>query len=347
MKTIQPLSEIPPERLTEHRAVKAWAELNPVRVEPESIEVSKFKKLESKSAVYRLNGVAPDGSAVIAKRCLTVTASVERIIYEEFLPQLPPPALRYYGHVDEPGGEFCWLFLENAGGLEYSPRDAGHRSLAARWLASIHAAAVGAGLERRLPGRDAAYYLALLRSTRDKLREHFVNLELHVDDLSSLKNLASHFNAIEAHWHELEEKCDGLPPTLVHGDLVTKNVRVRAESKGSALLVFDWEYAGWGVPATDLSQFVYRTVSPDLEVYGSLVKGSSYALGSRNALRVAECGKFFRLIDAVAWSSSLLTFKPYLFLEKPMSYLKHYEPCLAEALRAANWYCESKAHHEA
>ena len=173
MRTTPTLIEALPERLSEHQAVKAWAALNPERVEPESIEVLKFKRLESKSAVYRLNGVAPDGSAVVAKRCLAVTASVERIIYEELLSQLPLPAVRYYGHVDEPGGEFGWLFLENAGGLRYSPSDAGHRSIAARWLASIQAAAVGAGLETRLPPRDADYYLGLLRSTRDRFGEHF------------------------------------------------------------------------------------------------------------------------------------------------------------------------------
>src|SRR5207249_6592353 len=114
MRTTPRLLETLPERLAEHRAVRAWAALNPDRVVPESIEVLKFKRLESKSAVYRLNGVAPDGSAVVAKRCLAGTASVERIIYEEFLPQMPLPAVRYYGNVEEPGGEFCWLFLENA-----------------------------------------------------------------------------------------------------------------------------------------------------------------------------------------------------------------------------------------
>src|SRR5881296_3926597 len=123
MKTTPPLTETLPERLAEHRAVRAWAALDPDRVVPESIEVLKFKRLESKSAVYRLNGVAPDGSAIVAKLCLAVTATVERIIYEEFLPRLPLPALRYYGHVQGPGGESCWLFLEDAGGLEYSPRD--------------------------------------------------------------------------------------------------------------------------------------------------------------------------------------------------------------------------------
>ena len=336
MKTTRTLTETLPERLVEHRAVKAWAALNPERVVPESIEVLKFKRLESKSAVYRLNGVAPDGSTVIAKRCCSLTAAVERIIYEEFLPQLPLPAVRYYGHVDEPGGEFCWLFLENAGRLEYSPRDAGHRSLAARWLASIQAAAVGAGLETRLPTRDTDYYLHLLRSTRDRLGQHFSNAELFAADVETLRNLSSQFDAIEAHWTELRDTCDGLPPTLVHGDFVAKNVRLGADSKSPAFLVFDWEYAGWGVPATDLSQFIGRSVSPDLEVYSAFLNASSRAYRG-SARRLAECGKFFRLIEKISWPGSALTFGPYSLLEKPLSYLKSYEPRVAEALREANW----------
>src|SRR3989442_634235 len=213
MQTTRTLTDTLPERLAEHRAVKAWAALNPERVQPESIEVLKFKRLESKSAVYRLNGVGPGGSAVVAKRCRAVTASVERMIYQEFLPQLPLPAVHYYGHVDEPGGESCWLFLEHAGVLEYSPRDAGHRSLAARWLASIQAGAVGAGLETRLPARDADYYLKLLRSTHDRLGEHSSNPELSAAEVESLRNLSSQFDTIEAHWPELRDTCDGLPLT--------------------------------------------------------------------------------------------------------------------------------------
>src|SRR5438034_2342044 len=179
MKTTPPLTETLPERLAEHRAVRAWAALDPDRVVPESIEVLKFKRLESKSAVYRLNGVGPDGSAIVAKRCLAGSASVERMIYEEFLPHLPLPAMHYYGHVDEPGGEYCWLFLENAGGLAYSPSDAWHRSAAAHWLIAIQTAAVTAGLESLLPAADADDYLALLRSTRDSAAEDLPHPELH------------------------------------------------------------------------------------------------------------------------------------------------------------------------
>jgi len=123
----------------------------------------------------------------------------------------------------------------------------------------------------------------------------------------------------------------------VHGDFVAKNVRLRVDSKDPAFLVFDWEYAGWGIPATDLSQFIGRSVSPDLEVYSALVNGPLRAYRGRTARRLAECGKFFRLIDKINWPSSALTFGSYSLLEKPVSYLKSYEPRVAEALREANW----------
>ena len=91
------------------------------------------------------------------------------------------------------------------------------------------------------------------------------------------------------------------------------------------------------MPATDLSQFIGRSVSPDLEVYSAFLNASSRAYRGA-ARRLAECGKFFRLIEKISWPGSALTFGPFSLLEKPMSYLKFYEPRVAEALRAANWH---------
>src|SRR5207247_1784844 len=114
-----------PERPIEHPAVHAWSRLGPKQIEPEAIE---RLKLKNKSAVYRLRGVGPDGSSVIAKRCLTATAQIERVIYEECLPCLPVTSLRSYGLLEDPANRaFSWLFLEDASGQEYSQHDAGHR----------------------------------------------------------------------------------------------------------------------------------------------------------------------------------------------------------------------------
>src|SRR5438093_7734988 len=124
--------EVLPANLAEHRAVKAWSQLEPERVEPETIDV--LRLTTKKSAVYRMTGVGRNGAAVIAKRCRTTTASVERLIYETVLSRLSLPALGWYGFVPEPGGEFCWLFLVDAGYNVYSSEKARRRTLGRRWM---------------------------------------------------------------------------------------------------------------------------------------------------------------------------------------------------------------------
>jgi hypothetical protein len=104
--------------LLEHRAVKAWRRLLPGRVEPESIEI--LRESKRKSAVYRLEGIGPRGSTVIAKRCPTATALIERTVYEEILPHLPLSAPYYYGFIKE-DDKSDWLFLEDVGREQFSP----------------------------------------------------------------------------------------------------------------------------------------------------------------------------------------------------------------------------------
>ena len=327
-------TEILPQKLPEHPAVKAWSQLQPERIEPENIEILKLKR---KSAVYRLSGLAPDGSAVIAKRCVAETGRIELTIHKEFLARLPAPALACYGFVEEPNEEFCWLFLEEAIGQEYSPHNAEHRALAGRWLGTMHHAAVNSGLESRLPGRQPGHYHKLLQTSRGTIRQHLDNPALPSSDLKILEAVASHCDVLESHWSELEQMCEGLPRTLVHGDFVSKNVRIASTPGGPALVTFDWEFASWGLPATDLCQFTGGAVSPDLSAYCALLNGALGRLDLPSVERLSECGKFFRLLDDISWATLWLVFDSYLFLEKPMSYLKIYESRLAGALRLAGW----------
>jgi len=70
-------TEILPQKLLEHPAVKAWSQLQPERVEPENIEILKLKR---KSAVYRLIRARPNSEPVIAKRCRRRIARIEQFI---------------------------------------------------------------------------------------------------------------------------------------------------------------------------------------------------------------------------------------------------------------------------
>jgi len=179
--------------------------------------------------------------------------------------------------------------------------------------------------------------LDLLISSRAKVRELLTNPALPEADLSVLRSVALQCDVLESHWGELEDMCSGLPRTVVHGDFVIKNVRVGSARAGSKLLVFDWEFAAWGTPATDLAQFTGGTVSPDLLAYCSVMERCGTPLDVRAVQELAKCGEFFRLLAVIHWALLMVVDDSYLFLEKPISHLRSYETRLAEALRAAHW----------
>ena len=334
--------EILRENLGAHPAVRAWSLIGPARVEPGSITVIKPWKQNGilgtyKSGVYRLEGVGPRGSAVIAKRCPCHTARVERLMYEEFLPHLALPKLGFYGGVDEPDGESCWLFLEEALGEGYSPLNSEHRALAACWLAALHTAGQNPGWKTRLPDRGPEQHLHMLRSCRAKVREHFTNPSLPSDGVPVLQAVAEQCDLVEARWPELESICQVVPQTSVHGDYVVKNLRVRRAADGLQLLVFDWEYSGWGAPGTDLAQYTGHVASPDLAVYQSSLPVGPRRPDETEVQGLAECGRLFRVIETMYWTSLSLVLEPPLCLLRPISELKIYSQRMAQALSEAGW----------
>lgn len=328
----QATTEIIRANLLEHPSVRAWRALQPGRVEPEGIEVLKERE---KSVVYRLEGVGLGGSAVIAKRCQTAIAAIERTVYEEILPSLPITALHYYGFIVE-DDKFCWLFLEDAGSERFSPFAEEHRALAARWLGLMHTSAARVAATTRLPDRGPGHYLEHLRSARRTILRNLTNPLLHADDVVLLQTIVAQCDVLELRWSEIEKSCDGMPSTLVHGDFRPKNVYVRTNEVGTALFPLDWETAGWGVPAADLAPA--RRLHPippfDITVYRSIVQARWSSLDIPAIQRLAIVGKIFRWLAAIHWASLGLA---YEYIEKPIACLRSYQTVLAEIIRAAQW----------
>jgi len=284
--------------------------------------------------VYRLNHVRQDGARVIAKRCRTAPARIERAIYEELLPLTGMPALHCYGLLEEPEGEFCWLFLEDAAGARYSPQLPHNRALAGCWLAETQLTALAHNLKSCLPGRDLDHYLRLLRGCRAMLLRHLGGSALSVEGATVFRNIAAHLDALESLWDELEEICDVMPRTLVHGDFVNKNLRIRDAATGPALLVFDWEFAGWGVPAADLAQLIDRVAKPDLDLYCSILNREYSHLDLRDIQAVAACGNLLRMVDQMSWATVDQEFIHPTQLVKAIALLGSYELSIIEALSA-------------
>jgi ATP-binding cassette subfamily B protein len=308
--------------LEDHPAVKAWSRLGAAG-QPRALTVLKDSKWKRKSAAFRLEGCGPDGTSVIAKRCKPSGAELESRVYTDVLPHLPIPTLSYHGMIED-GGEWRWIFVEDAGGERYSPLDPEHRRLAARWLAALHGSAAEIPEARRLPDRGPDHYLRHLRSARDAVIRQLGDRAAEREEVRLLATLLVQLEVLDSRWDEVGAFCETLPRTFVHGDLSRSNLRVRAGAAGMDIVAFDWEKAGWGVPAPDVARLGPRNrlpaarfresgefpgfcLDPCLETYGSAL-GNGSAHRDRETLELmATVGNLFRCIATIDWTSRRFT----------------------------------------
>ena len=283
------------------------------------------RKAWNKTAVYRLEGVGPDGSAVIAKWCRLPSARVERTVYEEILPRIPLPRIEYYGHVDEEQEGFCWLFLGDAGNARLTMAD---RAAAAEWLARLQAAAAPLAGEVSLPDRGPDHFLAMLPRARAGVLKAREVAALSSSDSELLQSMADSLNQLESVWRPVSAACKAWPRTLVHADLTRKNVRLCPDDGGAYVVALDWETAGYGPPAADLADVPWgrkRDRLPGdgpppsesetpwygpvcLETYASTIAAFWPSIGPADVRRLSRAGAIFRIIEAACWASRQVEF---------------------------------------
>jgi phosphotransferase family enzyme len=290
-----------------HPAITYWQALEPGRGDPLGIEVLQDTR---KAGVYRLIGAGAEGTAVIAKQYRYENAVVERTMYEQVLPTVPVARLRYYGCV-QPVADFPWLFIEDAGHEAYSPRIDEQRVVAAEWLGVMHAATADGAAGAELPDRGPRHYGACLRSAHVTIERVRADAPLVASDQALLERIATHCNRLAAHWRVVEQACAAMPRTVVHGDFVAKNLRVRRRAAGVVLLPLDWETAGLGLPTVDLVTADIARVaghpktvlaSPEMEVYRKAVREYWPRLGGEDFLVLVNVGRIFRLIACLGWA---------------------------------------------
>jgi aminoglycoside phosphotransferase (APT) family kinase protein len=302
------------------------------------VRITPVKVRRKKSAVYRLEGAGWPHDPVIAKRCRKAVASVERTVYEEILPRASVAALRYWGCFEEPDGERCWLFMEEATGAAYSDRVAEHRTLAARWLGRLHLALADTPVPQCLPDAGPGRYFASLRSVRELLEAHLDNPVLSSDDVRVMTSIRGRLDHVAAQWERIEEICRRGPQALVHGDFKTGNLRLRAADGEISVIVYDWENAGWGTPAVDLAHVTVRsdwlTANPDIPAYWSTVRERWPEMSLDAAWQLAHCGAVFRTLAALRWKASNLdTAWAHMYLDGVQAYVA----ALDRALEGLGW----------
>jgi hypothetical protein len=287
-----------------HPSVVAWTRLNVRAVVPALVTPL---KTSPKSDVYRMHGAGPGGSNVIAKRCRTLTSLNERCVYERVLPRLSIPSLAYHGHVDEDDGIDSWLFMEDAGDEQCS---AEARVEFMEWLGHLHTCAAAILPETGLGEAGASRYVKHLRSGRSRVAASLPLPHFTEEERELLQRILSISDHIERRWDELRPLYEGVPQTLVHGDLCSKNIRVRRTPSGAHMLPLDWETAGKGVPAADLmmvSESDDATGKRCLEAYWSVV-GPAWGMERKDVQMLAHVGMVFRVAASIDWASERLRF---------------------------------------
>lgn len=312
--------------ISRHPAVEAWQRFGGGGDAPRQVFVLKPEK--KRSAVYRLEGAGPGGTPVIAKRGRAARLATELLIYREVLPYVPAVTLACYGWLEDTQPGFSWLFLEDAGEERFSATTPEHRALAGRWLAQLHTSiACTALLESSLPGRGLEYYKSIVRLAGVIVRQSLTNPAFAKDDVSTLAAIVRCCERLESRWSALAEVCEVLPSTLVHGDFGSKNVRVRTDPDGVRLLPLDWDSAGWGIAATDLSQ-------TDPAVYWSLARERWSALEPRELTRLATVGRMLLAIESITGEKDSLTSE---WVGRVMRKMRSYELELTCALESTGW----------
>jgi hypothetical protein len=275
----------------DHPAIIACEELGIRRFESARLDL--LKRGVCGSSVFRLRDEAGRAAPIIAKYCPSATGEVERRVYEDILGG-DVAAAPYYGWLAANEDGFCWIFLGEVGGTRYSPGRAEHRRAAGRWLAALHSALRLVEEPADFPKRSPDHYRNLLGLVDTRLTDAAVEVESSQHEHSLLEALRLQLDRIASGWGAIETVCDRMPRSLVHGDLVTHNAYLRQEAAGLALIPIDWEKAGWGTPAEDLSEI-------DLDAYEAMMAPQSARPRREHYVQLARVGRVFRCLVFLEW----------------------------------------------
>jgi aminoglycoside phosphotransferase (APT) family kinase protein len=183
-----------------------------------------------------------------------------------------------------------------------------------------------------LPDRGPKYHLKRLQSGRKKVQRCLGHPALDVEDLGVLKSIVSQCDRLESRWGTVEQICECVPSTLIHGDFSEKNLRVRTRQDGIALGVFDWECAGWGTPAPDLAQcapeWTGLSANPDMTAYWSTVRDRWQGLDMQTVQQLSAVGVLFRTLAAISWAARSLS---CAWPQRTMAHLAIFQRRLLEA----------------
>lgn len=281
----------------------------------ESVEVREEKV---NSRVYRLRCDAVDGTACsfVAKRLAPEIARRNELVIRRWLPAiaLGDAAPTLLAVVAERDAASVWHLYDDLGdnGLD-AAQPGGRVRVAVATIARLHTRFAGHALipECRLWGGDlgSRFYVASVRDAIASLEAMCARRPRLAAERSSvcaqlLARLAD-LRDEEAQRAEALTRSGG-PETLLHGDLWPMNVLVGLRGRSTWVRLIDWDHAGVGPVAYDLSTFLsrfpVRDRMPILRLYEEEVARAGWALASDAELNLTfETAELGRIANRVIW----------------------------------------------
>ena len=285
-----------------------------------------------KTNVYRVELTADAAvHSVVLKSCNPALARRNTLVARRWLPAigLPDAGARLLGTAGDRRGERTWLIFEDLGEgtLQATMGDAGRVEAVVDLVAALHARSARHAVlpECRHHGADlgGAYFTAnVLDAIRglEQLRPRRVSLSPEQADIRDrvLVRLRVLANEFPSRLRRLAES--GGPDVLLHGDLWTTNAFVTDGPRGPRARLVDWDHAGVGPMAYDLSTLLLRFPAERrpaiLDGYrAALTAAGGWTLPSTSVLNglfeTAECARYANravwpavalLVDKADWA---------------------------------------------
>ena len=118
-----------------------------------------------------------------------------------------------------------------------------------------------------------------------------------------------------------------MPETIVHGDFCPKNARVGDSSNGLCLFPIDWDCAGWGLAAVDLSH-------TDINRYWSAARLIWPGLELAAVEKFANFGRMLWAFEPITGEAEPLVSS---WVGKVMRKMTFYHAEIEDAMRSAGW----------
>ena len=311
-----------------HSALLAWNRMNATTSRAKNIHTLKFHNW--KSQVYRIEFDNQNGDTVIAKLGVPQKLLREHKIISSYLTQFSLPYIQSLGFIENSPDDSMWLFLEDAGEERYNPACSKHRELLSNWLSELHIKSIQRDNIADLPLRTSEYYLERLDSARVNISNHADKIARSSGARDLLTLVIKHLTVIEKNWKIMESIFLSCPLSLVHGDLVKKNLRIKQFKSKNELMVFDWDVSGWGFLAADL----FGLKDNELLSYFGRMKAHWNDVTLSEVKMLGLYGRILRLLQSVFWESFCLSERSH---EKEFQLMSLYSEQLTEQFGLAGF----------